>query len=147
LTLPRVDKYSRLSNWLSYQRHGATSLRKDQLELLESINYKTVPLHRDRDDSKWEIKCNQLKQVYDETGGDKVKIKDNALSSWFWTQKNLLRRGKLESSREERLKKLGINLSCRCRKVVKSKKNEEKWQSQFEKLNEYHQVKVEGKVT
>jgi hypothetical protein len=38
LTLPRVDKYSRLSNWLTYQRHGATSLRKDQLELLESIN-------------------------------------------------------------------------------------------------------------
>jgi hypothetical protein len=97
-----------------------------------------VPLHRDRDDSKWEIKCNQLKQVYDETGGDKVKIKDNALSSWFWTQKNLLRRGKLEPSREERLKKLRINLSCRCRKVVKSKKIEEKWQSQFEKLNEYH---------
>jgi hypothetical protein len=38
LALPRVDKYSRLSNWLTYQRHGVTSLRKDQLELLESIN-------------------------------------------------------------------------------------------------------------
>jgi hypothetical protein len=89
-----------LSEWLTHERHIAMSLRKDQLELLESIDHKTVPLHRDWDDIKWEVKCNQLKQVCDKAGFDKTKFKDNSLSCWFWKQKNLLRRGKLEPFRE-----------------------------------------------
>jgi hypothetical protein len=80
------------------------------------------------------------------TGGDNVKIKEHALACWFSSQKNLLRMGKLEPSREERLRILGIDLSCHCRKVVKSKKNEVKWQSQFEKLKEYRQVKGDCNV-
>jgi hypothetical protein len=49
-TLARTDpEYMReclSSKWLTYQRHCATSLGKGHLELLESMNYKTVPMHR-----------------------------------------------------------------------------------------------------
>ena len=39
--------------------------------MLESINYKTVPLHRDRDDDEWEVKYVRLKELYDKTGSVK----------------------------------------------------------------------------
>ena len=147
LTLPRTDPdYLRLSKWLTFQRHGSTSLRKDQLELLNSINYKATPTHQKRNDTKWKVRYNQLKQVYDETDGDKVKIKDSALALWLWKQKNMLRRGKLEPSREERLKKLGIDLSYNCKRKCNSKMYEEKWQSQFEKLKEYRRIKGDCNV-
>jgi hypothetical protein len=149
LTLPATysPEYAHLSKWLSFQRFRSTStLQKDQLELLESINYKTTPKHRKGNDTQWEVKYNQLKQVHDETGGDKVKIKEQALVCWFSSQKNLLRMGKLEPLREEKLRMLGIDLTCHRRKVVESKKNEEKWQSQFEKLKEYRLCKGDCNV-
>jgi hypothetical protein len=59
LTLPGTDPNSaRLSQWLTQQRYRPTSLRKDQLERLESINYKTAKFHRDGDDEKWNVKYN-----------------------------------------------------------------------------------------
>jgi hypothetical protein len=147
LTLPRTDpECSRLSNWLTYQRHVATSLRKDQLELLESVDYKTVPIHRDRDDIKWEVKYNQLKQIYEETDGDKMKFKERAMVAWISKQKQLLTLGKLDPSRQERLTKLGIDLSYACRRKFKSKKREEKWQSQFDNLKDYHRIKGDCNV-
>ena len=147
LTLPRTDpEYLRLSKWLTYQRHVATSLRKDQLERLESIDYKTVPLHRDRDDIKWEVRYNQLKQVYDEARGDEMKFKERAMVAWISKQKQLLKLGKLDPSHQERLTNLGIDLSYACERKFKCKKYEEKWQSQFEKLKDYHRIKGDCNV-
>jgi hypothetical protein len=147
LTLPRTDpEYAKLSYWLTYQRHLATTLRKDQLELLESINYKTAPIRRESKQIEWEVKCNQLKQVYDETSGVKFKIKDHALACWFSKQKRLFMINKLLPSRQEMLRKIGIDLESSLavptpgRKKVKSKFFEEKWQSQFEKLKEYKRI-------
>jgi hypothetical protein len=74
-------EYARLSKWLTFQRYRSTStLRKDQLELLNGINYKTTPKHRKGNDTQWEVRYNQLKQAHDETGGNKVKIKEAASS-------------------------------------------------------------------
>jgi hypothetical protein len=138
LTLPRTDPdYAKLSYWLTYQRNLAKTLRKDQFELLESINYKTAPIRRERGHIQWVAKCNQLEQVYDVTSGVKIKIKDHALACWFSKQKHLFRINKLDPSRQEMLMKIGIDLSTtkwHGRKNVKSKKNEEKWQLQFEKI-------------
>jgi hypothetical protein len=151
LTLPRTDpEYARLSNWLTYQRRHHKTLRKDQLERLESINYKTAPIHREGDDIKWEVKYNRLKQVYDETGDVNFKVKDRALCSWLSKQKRLLRNNKLDPSRQAKLGKLGIWLSTmkgqHGRKKPKSKLFDAQWQSQFEKLKVYHRIKGDCNV-
>jgi hypothetical protein len=61
--------------------------------------------------------------------------------AWFSRQKKLLTLGKLDLSRQKRLTKLKIDLSYDCKKKFKSKKNDEKWQSQFEKLKDCHRIK------
>jgi hypothetical protein len=140
LTLPKKDPdYARLSRWLTYQRHGSTTLRKDQLELLESINYETVPLYRDRDEDAWEDKYNRLKEVYDETGHVKIKDNERGLACWLSRQRQSLRSNKLDPSRRERLGKLGI-AKCHTMKKAKSQKLEVQWQAQFEKLKEYKRI-------
>ena len=98
-----------------------------------------APMDRSSDDIKWDVKYNQLKQVRDQTGGGELKkghLKDHGLICWFRKQRNLIKHNKLLPSRQERLKKLGINLSY-AKKVV-NKVNEEKWDSQLEKLRVYH---------
>jgi hypothetical protein len=66
---------------------------------LESIKYKTVPLHRDQDDSKWEIKFKRLKELYDKTGRVKIKAgQDAALSSWLSRQRHFLKINLLDYS-------------------------------------------------
>jgi hypothetical protein len=37
---------ARLSGWLTYQRHRAKTLKKEKLEALENIGYKSVRVHR-----------------------------------------------------------------------------------------------------
>jgi hypothetical protein len=147
LSLPRDDpEYTNLCQWLTYQRHRSKRLRKEQLELLESINYKTVPLHRDQDDSKWEIKFKRLKELHDKTGSVKIKAgQDAALSSWMSRQRHLLKIDLLNSTRQERLKELGITIchktmNCHTTKRRKSKKLEAQWQAQMEKLVEYKRI-------
>jgi hypothetical protein len=146
LTLPSTDpNYVRLSQWLTKQRYRPDSLlRKDQLERLESISYKTAKFHRDGDDDAWEVRYNQLKLIYDETGGVIIRSNEPALSAWVSRQKRSLMNNMLDPTRQARLGKLGIHLSTtnyRCRKKKISSKLEEKWQSQFEKLQEYYRIK------
>lgn len=68
---------------LTHQHHCATALGKDYLEFLESINYKAESMHREResDNIQWELQFSRLKQGNGETGGDKINIKDKALST------------------------------------------------------------------
>jgi hypothetical protein len=139
LSLPRdVPEYANLCQWLTYQRHRSNTLRKEQLEQLESINYKTVTLHRDRDDSEWEVKYKRLKELYDKTGIVKISH-DAALSSWLSRQRHLFKINQLESTRRERLEELGIT-NTHARKRHKSKKLEAQWQAQLEKLADYKRI-------
>jgi chromosome segregation ATPase len=68
LSFPKNDpEHARLCGWLTYQRQRSKTLRNDQLEQLESINYMAVPLHHDRDDDEWEVKYSRLKELYSKT--------------------------------------------------------------------------------
>ena len=103
-----------------------------------------APMHRTTDDFKWDVRYNQLKQIHDKAGVGGSKAKDSAITGWVTKQKNLLKNDKLDPSRQERLMKLGIDLCLRKRSV--SKVNEQIWQSQLEKLGEYHQIKGDCNV-
>ena len=63
------------------------------------------------------------------------------MEAWILRQKQLLKLGKLDPSRPERLTKLGIHLSHHCKRKFKCEKREKKWQWQFEKLKDCHQIK------
>jgi hypothetical protein len=140
LSLPNDREYSHLSQWLTYQRHRSKSLTKDQLELLESINYKNVPLHRDRDDDSWEAKYKQLKKLFDETGSIAIKAGQNAaLSSWLTRQRTLLRGDQMDSTRRKLLEDLGIT-SSNCRTRRETGNQAAQWILQYEKLVEYQRV-------
>jgi hypothetical protein len=58
----------------------------------------------------------------------------------FETEELAQERQKLEPFHEERLRKLGIDLSYDCKKKRNIKKWEKKWKSQFEKLKEYRRI-------
>jgi post-segregation antitoxin (ccd killing protein) len=150
LNLPRkVPEYARLYQWLTIQRRTFKSLRKDQLERLESIHYKTAKFHRDGDHKGWQVKYDQLRQLHTETGSVKINDRHHALASWLSRQKRLWRTNLLDSTCQEKLRKLGINLSTtksHGTNKVKVKQFEEKWQAQFEKLKEYHRVKGDCNV-
>ena len=148
LTLPKERKdYLRLSQWLTYQRHTSKSLRKDQLKLLESINYATTPAHRKVDEDEWNGKYMRMKHLKEETGSIRVPRKEHDLASWVSRQKNLIRSNLLDPKRKLMLMKLGIGPSkIQSRRVVKNKKYDEMWQSQYQKLLEYHQNKGDCNV-
>ena len=103
-----------------------------------------APIHHDSNDIMWDIKYNKFKKFHDEADGDENKVMDSSLITWFRRQKNLLKNNKLDSSQQDRLRRLGINLSFRKKSV--SKVNEDNWQSMFEKLREYHQIKGDFNV-
>jgi hypothetical protein len=144
LTLPRTDPESlRLTQWLTYQRHRNKALRKDQLERLESIKYNTVPIQRKDHEHEWNVKYNRLKKLHDCTDHVK-KVKDRDLVCWVARQRSLLKSNLLDPTRQEMLKKIGIDVlttKCSsCRKIDKTQQFDKKWQSQFEKLKEYHRI-------
>jgi hypothetical protein len=100
LSIPRKDPESvRLAQWLTYQCHQYKALRRDQLERLESINYNTVPMYRQKDENQWQVKYNRLKQCYDDSGGGKIKVEDRALACWLSRQKRYLRNNLLDPTR------------------------------------------------
>jgi hypothetical protein len=112
LSFPNDDpEYAKLCGWLTYQRHRSKTLRNDQLERLESINYMTVPLchERDEDEDEWEVKYSRLKELYSKTGSVQIKAgQDEVLSCWLTRQRHLSRVNLLDSTRRESLKKHGI---------------------------------------
>lgn len=141
LTLPRDNPESaRLSQWLTYQRHHSKTLRKDQVEKLESINYKNTPVRRPGDDIDWEAKFNRVKEQHD--GGD--SINDRALACWLSRQKRKMRNNLLDPKRKEKLHSIGIG-STPLKKVVRQNKSEQ-WNSNYEKLKEYHSLHGDSNV-
>ena len=103
-----------------------------------------APMARSSDDIIWDVKYNKVKKFHDESGDDETKVMDSSLITWFRKQKNLLKNKKLDLSQQERLRRLGISLSFRKKSV--SKVNEDNWQTQYEKLREYHRIKGDFNV-
>jgi hypothetical protein len=101
--MPKEDPvYVRLSHWSAYQRHQCKSLRKEQIELLQSINYTTTPGHRETDE------YNRLKQLHKERGGIKIPVQEHDLATCLSRQKKLFNSDVLDTSRKEKLLKIGV---------------------------------------
>jgi hypothetical protein len=116
---------------------------------VKNIHYNTAKIHRDGNNKGWQVKYEELKQLHAETGSVKINDHHHALASWLSRQKRLWLTNLLDSTRQENLRKLGINLSSTKRhgtNKVTVKRFEEKWQSQFEKLKEYHRIKDDCNV-
>ena len=140
--LPTKDpEYKRLSGWLTYQRHKARRLRKQQRELLESIKYKVVAMRNVENDAQaWDSRYKELQKVLEETGVLILTVKQHSLSCWLSQQKKLWKQAKLDPERRDKLAKLGVEIET----MVKPRKNperikelNEKWQQRYEQLKEY----------
>lgn len=142
LTMPKDDpNYARLSQWLTYQRHRSKSLRKEQLEMLESINYNNTRVHRETDDEKWMAKYSRLKQLVKETGALKIPVDEHALANWLSRQRKLLGCNFLDPGRKEMLVEIGVHpVVVTGRNDRRRRRDEERWMAQFEKLKEYNRV-------
>lgn len=131
----------RLQQWLSYQRHHTTTLRKDQLEKLESIRYDDVSMYRDCDEIAWETKFSELKDSRDKDG--KIKAMNRALSSWLARQRRYFKNDRLDPERKRKLEELGIDLSLSIEKSNRKRINEEnhkRWMANYNKLKEYKRL-------
>lgn len=140
LTLPTDDpEYLRMAQWLTYQRHQTKKLDRDQLKRLESINYKSTRVYRKGDEIEWEAKFHKLKNL---CGDDPNRtVKDHAIACWLSRQRRLFQNNLLDPVRQQKLSSVGIDLTLKKRQSkVDSKRNQERWQSQYEKLKEYHQA-------
>ena len=141
LTLPKKDpECARLAQWLTYQRHYSKTLSKDQLQKLESINYKNTPVRRRGDDIDWEAKFSRVKGC--QRASDKaIKWNGNlTLSRWLSRQKKLMRDNLLDPARKEKLLSIGVGPSRENpsrTKLLKAKFSDQ-WNSNYEKLKEFH---------
>lgn len=139
LTLPRdYPEYTKLSQWLTYQRHHAKTLTKNQLERLESIHFVDAQVVRSNDEMEWLRKLDRLENIYQETGLLRVPQEDRDLANWLSYQRKLMRNNLLDPIRKERLLKLGVRPSAKRYAKKDSLSNDIKWESQFAKLQTYH---------
>lgn len=110
LTLPKeYPGYTKLSQWLTYQRHHATTLTKKQIERLESIHFMDTRVVRIANEKRWLEKFNRLENLYKETGLIRVPKKDRELACWLSKQRRLMRNDLIKPSRKEMLVKLGVS--------------------------------------
>ena len=72
---------------------------------------------------------------------DYFKIKDESIYRWFHMQQKLCRDNELLKDREEKLRELNIGFCSRSepRRRLVSKKHDERWDEQYQKLQKYHQ--------
>jgi hypothetical protein len=106
---------------------------------------------QNKDEDEWQAKYNRLKRCYDETGGGKIRVEERDLFCWLSRQKRLLRNELLGPTRRESLREIGriddsSTSKCCGRKKFKRQQFDEKWQSQFENLKEYHPTKGNSNV-
>jgi hypothetical protein len=138
-TLPRdYPEYTKLSQWLTYQRHHAKTLTKNQLERLESIHFMDAQVVRSVDEKEWLRKLDRLENIYQETGLLRVPQNERDLANWLSNQRKLMRKDFLDPIRKERLLQLGIRPSAKRYAKKDSLRNDAKWETQFAKLQTYH---------
>lgn len=109
-----------LKRWMTYQRHHAKTLTDDQLRRLDEIRYKDCPVVRKGDEALWEEQFSVLQERKKEKKRH-LRTFDRGLSSWLTRQRRAFSEGILDSSRQERLERLGV-----CLVLDKSKRNTSK---------------------
>lgn len=131
-------------NRLTYQHHNSTSLRKKQIDLLNSINYMSTSIYRNDNEEKWNSKYIRMKKLYEENGDLKIPVEEHDLANWLCRQKNYMASGSLDSHRKEKLLMIGVTAStCRSGGRVKksvSSTHREKWFYHYNKLVEYKRI-------
>jgi hypothetical protein len=85
---------TRLSSWLTCQRHDAKTLSKEMLQALESIGCKTTKAHRERYVKDWEEKCNEIKKL-------NPHVRDRKVQMWLNRQRLLAVSDRLSPTREQ----------------------------------------------
>lgn len=132
LTMPE----KRLVDWLTYQRYHAKSLTNQQLDALDSIEYKSVKLHRPHDEEQWAAKLNRLVS-------DQSAKRSRDIEVWLNRQRRLSESGTLSDDRKKLLLEKGIDLQrkhhAKCGKRGPGKKGEERWMQNFSKLVDYRE--------
>ena len=79
-----------LSNWITYQRHHSKNLSQRQIELLESIHYKTAGGYRKKDVIAWRQKIEHLNNIKKEQRDfSNLPI---ALKRWIYKQRDKARK-------------------------------------------------------
>lgn len=125
------------------QRARFEFLEEDQRQLLESINFVSTPsLTKQSRNEQWDANFAKIQKIYSETGGVKINVETSKpLSKWWYTQKLYLRANQLSDEREKKMKSIGADVLSvkKIRARGTPKKNEERWQSQFEKLKTYRE--------
>jgi hypothetical protein len=125
---------TRLSAWLAYQRYSRT-LSKEKLQALESIGYKSIKDHPERNEREWEEKFNAIKS--------NPLIRDRKVQMWLNRQRLQARSDRLSPTRKQRLLDLGINLQPKGRKcgggLAISTVHEAKWTAMYSELEKYHE--------
>ena len=147
LTLPSI----RLRNWLTYQRNNAKTLRKDQLDRLDSIRYKDISFHNQSNEDAWAEKYQQLKEeIQKRQGPAELPIRDKKLASWLTRQKRLAEDKKMHPAKREKLEMLGIDLSVKSNfrnRERYNKKNQERWHHRYEEFRAYCNTHGVEKIT
>lgn len=127
LTIPS----KRLRHWITYHRKHATTLTQEQLQALESIQYKKIQIGRNRDEEEWKSNFDRL--ISDPNARDDEKIK-----RWIYRQRRLNKLGELDAEKMKLLDDhiyLGThNSQCGKRKRT-GPKRDEKWIANFIKYS------------
>lgn len=144
LSMPReYPEHSKLSQWMTYQRHHSKTLTDEQVAMLESIGYNQANPQRIKEDQTWNEKFDKVLQIKQTTGTTKIPAPDRGLAVWFSRQKKLMASNSLIPSRRRRLEEqLGVTVESIVSQKTKhtSEKFTSMWHEQYEKLVEYRNL-------
>jgi len=104
----------RLSGWLTYQRHEASTLTERQLGALQSIGYKSTKVYRKSDNKRWEEKFNAVKS--------NPLTREPNLVKWLRRQRELAATNQLISTRKQKLLEIEVDLQ---KKKLQARENQE----------------------
>ena len=123
---------ARLANWLTYQRHEAKTLSKNQQEALKSIGYKSIGCYKKNEEEEWTKKFLELKS--------NPSTNDTRILTWLYRQRVRASTGQLLFHRKEKLLEIGVDLRLKMKKPTRINPNsvlEIKWQNMYHKLKDY----------
>ena len=130
-----------LNSWLTFQIANTGTLSTAQLQLLESINFKTARWTRNDDEEQWNKQFLALKKAL----ASKEKM-PKFVSRWLSSQRKKAHLGQLSNERRKQLEELKVSLSMRqsntrIGKFDPSRKRiscDETWLKQLRKLKQFH---------
>ncbi|KAL3911539.1 MAG: hypothetical protein SGILL_007243 [Bacillariaceae sp.] len=142
VSLPTTNpSYTRLSQWLTYQRYHATCLTKQQLELLNSIDYKSIRYLRGDSEKEWCKKFKRLEKLHNETGLLRVSAEERDLGRWLSNQRSLMRSNSIAAARRKKLEELGVRPSDMNQNRRTASMKNEKWHNRYDELKAFCESK------